>query len=63
MEEFDESEWLDVDPIRQDDGPDPLVPIAYSSRCTWVEQVASPRSPLTEADFVAPPRPRTTPRS
>lgn len=30
-------EWNDVEPIFQDDGPDPIVPIAYSAECTFLE--------------------------
>ncbi len=26
-------EWSDVKPIKQDDGPDPIVKIAYSPTC------------------------------
>lgn len=28
-------EWSDVQPLRQNDGPNPIVAIAYSERCEW----------------------------
>ena len=31
--DFDSSEWEDVEPIPQDDGPVPVAPIAYSPDC------------------------------
>lgn len=30
---YQKPEWADVVPIPQDDGPNPLVPIAYTREC------------------------------
>lgn len=30
---YEKPEWADVVPIPQDDGPNPLVPIAYTKEC------------------------------
>ena len=32
---YQKPEWADVVPIPQDDGPNPLVPIAYTSECMF----------------------------
>ena len=31
----DREEWRDVTPIEQDDGPFPVVAIAYTDKCKW----------------------------
>jgi len=33
----DRVEWTDVEPIHQDDGPDPVVQIDYSAKCMEME--------------------------
>jgi protein farnesyltransferase/geranylgeranyltransferase type-1 subunit alpha len=33
----DRDDWKDVTPLAQDDGPHPIVAIAYSEKCKWPE--------------------------
>lgn len=36
MKYSEDPAWADVVKVPQDDGPDPIVSIAYSANCTWV---------------------------
>ena len=32
----DREDWKDITPVPQDEGPHPIVRIAYSDRCKWI---------------------------
>lgn len=37
----DRDEWSDVTPLPQDDGPHPIVAIAYSEKCEYILNITS----------------------
>lgn len=41
---YQKPEWADVVPIPQDDGPNPLVPIAYTRECMIMPSLRLPVS-------------------
>lgn len=43
MSYADREDWKDVQPIPQDDGPNPLVPIAYGNDCMLFYSVSYSR--------------------